>query len=200
MVMLLDMESLTLDSPFIRFGLRRDIVATAAAYLGVVPILDYVNVMHSSHVADEPIKSQLYHCDSDEVEQVKVFIVCEPVTAETGPLTFLSAAQSQVVRDRVGYMYDSKLTDQAVSDVLGSSVHETALVGEPGTTAFLDTSRCFHYGSRVTDTSAHRLVVMLQYVTPLAFVYPENPLEGARFRRLAHPSQDELTSMVLGGV
>jgi hypothetical protein len=95
MVSLDAMDAITLDSPLLRFALRPDIVASAAHYLGVVPILQFANVMYSSHVAAEPSKSQLYHCDSDEAEQIRVFVLCEEVTAASGPLTFVPAAQSQ---------------------------------------------------------------------------------------------------------
>ncbi len=197
---LLKAETLADDEPILRFALRRDIIATAARYLGVVPILQYANVLYSSHTADEPAKSQLYHCDSDEAEQVKVFVLCEDVTRDTGPLTFLPASQSQVIRDRVQYRYKTRLSDDAVREAAGGPLQEIALTGPAGTTAFLDTSRCFHYGSRFGDKSARRVVVMLQYITPLAFILPDDFREGAAFRHLARPEHDELTSMVLGAV
>lgn len=200
MVKLVEKNTLSMDSPLLRFALRRDIVASAAAYLGMVPILQFANVMFSSHAAADPAKSQLYHCDSDEAEQVKVFILCEEVTADNGPLTFVPARQSQVIRDRVQYKYKTRLTDDAVREAADGPLEETMLTGARGTLAFLDTSRCLHYGSRFRDTSARRLVVMLQYITPMAFILPDNFLDGATFRRLAPAASDEMTSMVLGGV
>ena len=191
-------HTLTLDTPLLRFALRDDILGTAARYLGMVPILQFANVLYSSHTADEPAKSQLYHCDSDEAEQMKLFILCEEVTPDTGPLTFLRADQSQSIRDRVQYRYKERLSDDVVRQSADGPVEEIALTGPAETAAFLDTSRCFHYGSRFTDASARRLVVMLQYITPLAFTLPDNYTEGATFRHLSKPEHDELTKMVLG--
>lgn len=188
----------SLESPILKLGLRPEIVAAAASYLGMVPILQYANFMYSSYTGDELLKSQLYHCDSDEAEQIKVFVLCDEVTPSTGPLTFLSASQSQTVRDRTGYRYKNRLTDQEVSDVLGGLDSEIALTGKAGTTAFIDTSRCLHYGSRFRDRSARRLVVMLQYVTPLAFLYADDHRSTARFRHLVAPHADELTALLLG--
>lgn len=199
LVKLGEKEDLTLESPPFQLALRHDLIGVATDYLGMVPILEYVNVFYSSHAAAEPIKSQLYHCDSDELEQVKVFVLCDTVTAESGPLTFLPARQSAIVRDRVGYKYNTRLTDDQVADALGGSRDgEVQLLGPPGTTAFIDTSRCLHYGSRFLDPAAHRLVVMLQYVTPLSFLYPGDYREHARFRRLVKPGMDEITGLVLG--
>jgi hypothetical protein len=188
----------SLESPIVQLGLRAEIVAAATAYLGMVPILQYANFMYSSYTGDELLKSQLYHCDSDEAEQMKVFVLCDEVTPATGPLTFLPARQSQVVRDRTGYRYKNRLTDQEVSDALGGLDSEVALTGPAGTTAFIDTSRCLHYGSRFRDPGAQRLVVMLQYVTPLAFLYTDDHRSTARFRHLVPPESDELTSLILG--
>lgn len=168
--------------------------------LEMVPILEFANVMYSSHTGPELLKSQLYHCDSNEVERIKIFVLCEAVTSDTGPLTFIPAHQSQLVRDRTGYKYNGRLTDQQVSESLGGLDAEVALVGPPGTTAFIDTSRCLHYGSRLVNENAHRLVVMLQYVTPLGFLYPDDHREAARFRHLASPNTDEMTALVLGAM
>jgi hypothetical protein len=40
---------------------------------------------------------------------------------------------------------------------------------------------------------------MLQYITPMAFILPDDFLDGATFRRLAHAARDEVTALVLGG-
>ena len=198
LISLAEMSALTLESPLVQLGLRREVIGAAAEYLGMVPILQYANVMYSSHVGSELSKSQFYHCDSVEVEQIKIFVLCEEVTQEGGPLTFIPAHQSQLVRDRTGYSYNDRLTDQQVSESLGGLDLEVALIGPAGTTAFIDTSRCLHYGSRLVKQNAHRLVVMLQYVTPLAFLYPDDHRETARFRHLATPETAEMTALVLG--
>jgi hypothetical protein len=198
LISLADQSAWTLESPILQLGLRREIVAAAAAYLGMVPILQYANFMYSSHTGDELLKSQLYHCDSDEAEQIKVFVLCDEVTPATGPLTFIPADRSQLVRDRTGYRYKTRLTDLDVSDSLGGLDSEVALTGPSGTTAFIDTSRCLHYGSRFQDEGAQRLVLMLQYVTPLAFLYPDDHRSTARFRHLNSASPDEVTALVLG--
>ena len=198
MMKLLPSVSLTLESPLLSLGLRREIVASAAAYLGLVPILQYANVFFSSYTGADARKSQLFHCDSDETEQMKVFVLCDEVTPESGPLTFLPAAPSETLRGKAAYKYNTRLTDTKVRELLGAAAAPTAILGPAGTTAFLDTSRCFHFGSRCADASTHRLVVMLQYVTPLAFILPDDHREGAQFRHLVSDTHDEVTRLVLG--
>jgi hypothetical protein len=199
MMRLLDQGAYTLESPMLRFGLQPELIATAASYLGLVPVLQFANVFHSSATGAELVKSQLYHCDSDDVEQMKVFVLCEEVTPAMGPLTFLRADDSETVRARYDYRFNTRLTDEQVEQSLGGRPIATALTGPAGTTAFIDTSRCFHYGSRIEDTALRRIVVLLQYVTPLAFVLPEDDFHaGARFRSLDAPDLDPVTRMVLG--
>ncbi len=197
MVKLLDMKTLSLDSPLMRFALRRDIVAAAARYLGLVPILQYANVVYSSQSGGELSKSQLYHCDSDEAEQVKIFVLCETVTESEGPLTFLPAVQSQTIRDRTEYRYKHRLSDDDVRTAAAEPLREVALTGAPGTLAFLDTSRCLHYGSRISTSETRRLVIMLQYITPLAFILPDYP-NGATFGSVAAAGADDVERLVLG--
>jgi hypothetical protein len=199
MMRLLDQSAYTLETPLLRLALQPELVAMAAAYLGLVPVLQFANVFHSSATGAELVKSQLYHCDSDDVEQMKVFVLCETVTPAMGPLTVLRADDSEVVRNRSEYRFNTRLTDEQVEQLLGARPAETPLVGPAGTTAFLDTSRCFHYGSRIEDATLRRIVVLLQYVTPLAFVLPEEDFrDGARFRALDSPNLDPITRLVLG--
>jgi hypothetical protein len=195
-----DMRAMTLESPFLQFALRHEIVASAADYLGLVPIIQFANVYHSSHAADELAKSQLYHCDSDEVTQVKIFIFCEDVTPESGPLTVVPANLSQRVRDHVRYKYKKRLSDEQVREALGDDLVEVPITGPAGTVVFVDTSRCLHYGSRISTVGVRRLVVMLQYVTPLAFILPEDDFRlGATFRHLLRDDHDAVTALILGG-
>ncbi|MGH7552902.1 MAG: hypothetical protein ACREMQ_07710 [Longimicrobiales bacterium] len=201
MMKLLDQKSLSLDSPFMRLALHPDVIAAATQYLGVVPILQFVNVYFSSESGDELSKSQLYHCDSDDVEQVKVWVLCEHTTPETGPLTLLPVAESDVVRNKVGYTYDMLLTDEQVSEVLGGLNAARQFLGPPGTVGFFDTSRCLHFGSRFADPTMTRLIVMLQYITPLSFILPAEYWEHARYRAFGTPpGLNDISRMILGTV
>jgi hypothetical protein len=199
MMKLLDPDLVTLDSPFMRLALHPDIIGAVARYLGMIPILQFVSVYFSDESGQELSKSQLYHCDSDDLEQVKVWVLCDEVTPETGPLTLLPAAESDLVRKTVGYRYDTVLTDDDVSQVLGSRNAARQFLGPPGTVGFIDTSRCLHFGSRFRNPAMTRLIVMLQYVTPLAFILPPKYRKGARYGDLGTgPEIDEVSRMVLG--
>jgi len=172
LVNVIDPSELTPASATVRFALRGDVIAAVSRYLGIVPRLGAISILHSDTVKTPPKSSQLHHCDGDDVTQVKVFVYCTDVDRRSGPLTVLSAEHSAKVRKAAGYTYRDRLTDAQVEAVLGPGT-DHPILGPAGTAAFVDTSRCFHFGSRVEESAPPRLVTMIQYQTPYAFVKPE---------------------------
>jgi hypothetical protein len=192
-----DPATITLDSAVMRFALREDVLNAVSRYLGVVPFLSTISVLFSDVVKGAPTSSQLHHCDGDDVTQVKIFIYCSDVDPGSGPLTLLPADDSQRVRRGVGYQYRQRLTDEQVAGVVGSG-REVPILGPSGTSVFVDTSRCFHYGSRVAADARPRLVTMIQYQTPFSFMVPTHAQQTLAFRRLTGPRLSPLQRLVLG--
>lgn len=193
----LDASTLTLDSAALRFALRENVLAAVVRYLRIVPFLTSIQVFHSDTIEGLPTSSQLYHCDGDDVTQVKVFVYCSDVDAASGPLTMLDARTSRDVQRRTGYWYRHRLTDDDVQRLIGRG-HEHPILGAAGTTVFVDTSRCFHFGSRVAPDAPARLVTMIQYQTPYSFMVPTSAQGSLPFRRLLKPGLGTLQRQVLG--
>jgi hypothetical protein len=191
--------ALGLESPFMRFALSESIVAPVAAYLGIVPVLHLVDLWYSFHGADEPKSSQRWHLDSGDTTQVKVWIHCSDVGPESGPLTVIDASTSEELAERIDYDFGEghRVDDKEVEDFAGAAI--TPLEGPAGTMHFVDTSRCFHMGSRVAEGGTPRRVFVAQYLTPYAFRFKGSHTERARYRDLAAGARDELERLVLGG-
>jgi hypothetical protein len=194
LVNVLDASRLTPDSAVVRFALRDDVVAAVSRYLGTVPCLSTITVFFSDTAEGMPKSSQLHHCDGDDVTQVKIFIYCTDVDIASGPLTVLGADDSARVRRAKRYHYRQRLTDDQVADVLGSNA-DHPILGPAGTLAFVDTSRCFHFGSRVAPGAPPRLVTMIQYQTPYNFM--STGRAAAPFARFDRPSLQPLQHLVL---
>jgi hypothetical protein len=192
-----DPATLTRDSAIVRLALREEVLAAVSRYLGVIPFLSAISVFHSDTVDGDFSSSQLHHCDGDDVTQVKIFVYCSDVDMASGPFTLMRADDSARIRRATGYHYRRRLTDEQVSDVVGPS-REIPILGEAGTVLFVDTSRCFHYGSRVADGAPPRLVTMIQYQTPYSFMLPTSAQRSLPFRRLIDPSLTPLQQLVLG--
>jgi hypothetical protein len=197
MVPMIDSASLTLDSPMLRLALRPDVIAAVSSYLGMVPVIAYLQVFYSEAGADEARSSQLFHCDADATSQVKIFVLCSEVTASNGPLTLLDARTSRTVRSRLGYHFGGKIKDKRLAGIVDQSDHRP-IVGPPGTVCFVDTTQCFHFGSRVASGTAPRLVTMIQYLTPSSFMLPRDHRQGSPFRHLAQAQMSRAQRLVLG--
>lgn len=193
----LDVSTLTLGSAVIRFALRPDVLATVSRYLGVVPYLGSIAVFYSDISDGVPSSSQLYHCDGDDVTQIKLFIYCTDVDTPSGPLTVLDARTTRDVQLRTGYEFRDRLSDEQVRKAVPVP-REHVILGPTGTSAFVDTSRCFHFGSRVAPHAPPRLVTMVQYQTPYSFMLPLNPSDSLPFRHLLTSSLTPLQRLVLG--
>lgn len=198
---LFDCDRLTLDSPFMKFALRPDIVGPVSRYLGVVPVLARIDLWYSTHQPDLN-RTHFYHCDWTAIQQMKVFVNCTDVGPDDGPLMIVEAAKSREIRRDLKYDYDRQGNKYYVSDEQmadrGAAEHEHRFTGSAGTVCLVDTSRCFHCGSRIAEGAGPRLVAMFQYLRPSAFRLPLKFRAGAPFRKMAREHQAPWLRMVLG--
>lgn len=197
MVPLLEPSAVDVQSPFLRLALRPDVIAAVSTYLGSVPVIAHLQVYYSAAGADEARSSQLFHCDADATTQVKIFVLCSEVTPSNGPLTLLDARTSRMVRHRLGYHFGGKIKDRRLASLVTAADHHP-IVGPPGTVCFVDTTQCFHFGSRVEQGVAPRLVTMIQYLTPSSFMLPRDHRAGSPYRHLAAPEMSRIQRLILG--
>lgn len=162
---------------FVRFCLSAPVVQAVTAYLGTLPVLRRVGLLLSSP-ADTNADSRLYHLDPEDFRQVKVFVNVFDVTPDQGPLTWLPGHVSDAVlkavwrrekqsgerRDQFRRWSDDEVAEHA------SPTDLVQLTGPAGSGAFVDASRCLHFGSRIKPGTM-RLVFYAQYLR-YHFAYP----------------------------
>ena len=167
------LTDLSPESSIVQFALDDNVLSIVSEYLGIVPILASVHLMRSSYTADVPRASQLFHCDYEDLRQMKVFVAASNVQPENGPLTALSAHNSRRVKSKLGYHYGGKtfrVPDHSVASLV-SNDDVRVFTGSEGFVTFIDTSSCLHFGSRVHEGADPRLVVQFQFLTPPAFEF-----------------------------
>jgi hypothetical protein len=191
-------SAFALDSPYFRLALDERVVGPVSAYLGVVPVLTEVDVWYSVHQSKAPKRSQLWHMDSDDTTLIKLWVHLSDVDARSGPLTAFGANDSARLADALAYNYRDgyRVPDDRVSPVFGAE-RQVAFVGPPGTVDFIDTCRCFHFGSRVGADGEPRRLLMVEYQTPYAFEF-SNYRKEARYRALAPSASTDLQRLLLG--
>lgn len=197
---LLDMQKLKLESPYVQFGLREDILRAVTVYLGIAPVIEHIDIWYSFfHGKDAWDNSQLWHCDSIDTAQIKIFLYSNDVGPDSGPLTVVSADASKRVRDAIDYKYigESRVPDEEIDKLVKpEEIHP--ITGPAGTCVFVDTSRCFHYGSRVKAGASERIITLYQYLSPSAFVLPLDFKSRAPLRGLATKELSPLQRFALG--
>ncbi len=139
--------------------IARPILDAATIYLGAVPRLSGAMLVWSPE-NDTARSSQLFHFDYEDLTQLKMFINIFDTTAEQGPLTFLPADVSVQVQKTIGRIL-GRVSDEQVYQACGHN-RDRQLVGPSGSGAFLDTSRCLHYGSRFNKRD--RLILIVQFL------------------------------------
>ncbi len=145
------------------FMISRPIIDQAIAYMDAVPVLAAARLWWTPANSSQT-GSQLYHRDGEDSRQIKVFVNILEVAADCGPFTLLPADVSAEVKAITRY-YSGRLTDETVA-ATGLAGRAVALTGPAGSGAFVDTSRCLHYGSR--GNARDRLVLMFQFTSFLA--------------------------------
>ena len=165
-----------------------------------VPVLTEVAVWYSRAHPGDYDNSQLYHCDWDDLSQIKVFVYATEVDEASGPLTILDAQTSEMVRNKLKYLYGGKryrVSDEEMEQFTGG-YHGERVMGPAGLVAIADTSRCFHYGSRVQEESKPRIAAMFQYVSPFSIVFSPDWGESRPLKHLATSSMTPLQRLTLG--
>jgi hypothetical protein len=190
-------EERELASAFLRFALSTEVVGPIAAYFGMIPVLLDMDAWYSVHRRDTPRGSQLWHMDPTDSTQVKVWVYCSDVGLDSGPMTVLPAAASDLLAERIDYAMDERY--RVPDDVVESLKTERTvpLTAEKGSVSFVDTSSCFHFGSRVEAGGLPRRLAWFQYVTPYSFQLSDE-LEEAPFRELATSDSTQIERLVLG--
>ena len=143
-----------------RFMVSRPILDAATVYFQSVPQIAGATLCWSPE-NETARSSQLFHLDYEDLSQLKVFINIFETREDQGPLTFIPADISDQIQKPIGPAV-GRFDDERIYEA-GGRDRALKLVGPPGSGAFVDTSRCLHYGSRFNKRN--RLVLIIQFLT-----------------------------------
>ncbi len=188
------------------FVLSSEVLATAAHHMGIVPVLSKtlppgVRFMESNAALDPDAhgpfrQSQLYHLDIHDTPLVYVLLAVEDITEENGPWTFLPASVSERAKAGLGYQKrgsEYRVTDEEMYQVIDPK-EAIRFTGKKGSVLFIDSSACFHYGSRNSVRPRFQLMYGLTtpcrcdlFQTSYENKYPV-PADASRLRRMVSES------------
>ncbi|HZS64349.1 MAG TPA: hypothetical protein VFA53_07630 [Xanthobacteraceae bacterium] len=153
-----------------------DALSIAVDYLGEIPVLHNIEVWATP--TNQMTKgSQYYHRDGGGwyLRRAKFLFNMIEVGPQNGPFTFLPAHVSDRVA-RANGRITGRFEDEEIFRI-ASRTDEVALTGPEGTGAVVDSSRCFHFGSRAREGT--RVMIMFHFLRFIDLV------QGGDLRRTA---------------
>jgi hypothetical protein len=189
---------------FLDFATSSDVLATVSDDLQCIPALSTTlpsgirfvesNAAFDDH-PDEPHDSQLYHIDYYSLPNVYVLVLLGDTTFDHGPWTFLPRTTSQKAAAALNYW--SRQRGYRISDEDIYSVVDRNEVIEfcypRGTVLFIESSGCFHYGSR--NSMKPRFQLMIGYTGACRTDFSEVIMKPKAYPTL--DSDSRLRKMVL---
>jgi SAM-dependent methyltransferase len=202
---MIDVDDLDRWPQFLDFVTSSDLIATVSAYLGFIPALSKtlptgVRVVESGKHLDSlahlpPRDSQVFHIDPYDHPMIYVIVLLRDCTPEMGPFIFLPASVSERAAKRLDYWSRGRpyrLSDEEIYSAVDPS-ERIELTYPRGTVLFIDTSRCFHYGSRNADEP--RFQVMYGLTSPCRSDFSETYM--SLFDYKIRPGDSPLRRLVL---
>lgn len=186
------------------FPMSSEVIATVAEYMGMIPVLSLtrpkgVRLFESTDRFNRPDAefddSQLFHLDIHDMPLVYVIVLVRDISYDNGPWCFLPASVSEQAARALNYQSRGapyRVTDQRMYQVV-DPVHRIDFTGKRGDVLFLDSSRCFHYGSRKAVIPGYRL--MYAFTTHCRSDFTQMLF---RWEYPVRPEDSRLRHMVLG--
>jgi hypothetical protein len=155
---------------FLDFCTSSDMLSVVAHYIKCIPALTTtlpsgIRFVESNAAFDDqpstPHDSQLYHIDYYSLPNVYVLVLLRDTTAEHGPWTFLPRSISQAAAAKLGNwsrQHGYRFSDDEIYSVVDRK-HVIEFCYQRGTVLFIESSGCFHYGSRNSIQPRFQLMI-----------------------------------------
>jgi len=165
-------EDLERYPAFLDFATSSDVLSVVSHYLQCIPALSTtlpsgIRFVESNAAFDDqpdkPRDSQLYHIDYYSLPNVYIIVLLRDTTPEHGPWTFLPRGVSQKARRALNYWSRQRCYRVSDEDIYFVVDRKEAIefCYPRGTVLFIESSGCFHYGSR--NSIKPRFQLMLAY-------------------------------------
>ena len=159
---------------YLKLLFEKKFLNTIRDYLGRHVTLKEINIFYSPNKDFESGRSQELHMDGDSNKQLKFFLYINDVDAEAGPLTILPKKASkkvyQIMRKKKKISKKTnRVNDKSLSDINLNHLLKP-LYGKSGTINIVDTSNCYHFGSR--PGSKERFLVLYQFLDSFSYYLP----------------------------
>lgn len=186
-----------------KFVTNQYLIEIISKYLGCVPLLTHISLWYSPNKKINLESSQSYHLDHEDYRQVKGFLYIDDVDEQCGPLNIINAKQSSKIQNKIQYRLTKKrkrVEDLLINDLKKDmSINEFSMIGKSGDLVLVDTSSCFHFGSRIGTKP--RFVLAFQYITPFAFSLDWNWLNSKKlYNEYCKNIENKIQKRIIGKI
>jgi hypothetical protein len=152
------------------FALQPQLVACAARHLGVLPVLVAIRILYSPNADGALDRAQLFHVDPEGERQAKGFMAIRRVGPENSPFTFVPRGLTRAMMRSGQEAYRWKRVPDKYIARAAPPEQWIAHTGDAGDGLIVDTSQCFHFGSR--PNVAPRFLFYFSYLDPFGSFFP----------------------------
>ena len=143
-------------------------------YIGLAPAITSIQFWYSPNKENVAGRSQNWHLDGEDFKQLKVFLPMDNICSKSGPLFFIDSTNSNIllkklVKLKIVKKRNTKIEDEIVKKNLNKSYHKMMTMNF-GDIGFIDTSNCYHFGSR-KDLKPRKLL-MIQFTSSFCIDLP----------------------------
>jgi hypothetical protein len=165
------------ESAAVRLALSPEILCPIIRYFGMLPILAELDITRAAATAMLPTTTHMFHVDPDDITQIKAFVHLSDVDMGCGPLHALPADLTERVNLQLDYPR-GRLTDDEVEALVGPGKAFIS-TGPTGRVAYVDTSRCLHFGGRPREVGRPlRDQLVMRFLLPTCAGYPQFEGDG----------------------
>tara|TARA_X000000368_G_scaffold416042_1_gene409069 strand:+ start:2298 stop:3290 length:993 start_codon:yes stop_codon:yes gene_type:complete len=160
--------------PYLEFLFTKNILHYLCEYLDNMLVLKELTLLYSENKKFEKGRSQEFHMDGDDQKQIKLRVNISSVDLNNGPLTVISKEDTRLIFDslekkKIIKKKSTKIDDEKIFNISKNIKYQT-LIGKEGTIDMVDTSNCYHFGSRPGNRP--RLILEYQFLTPFSYNLP----------------------------
>lgn len=160
-------EQLLRNEAIFKFVTSDALLYRACRYLGEYPVLTNISLVRSDPRPTKPWEaSQNLHLDIIDTKVFRVIVHITDVDTTNGPFSFYPLSTSNRLREDKTLKYGASLVDLGIRDEQlpdYTTGRLEVVTGPAGAVLFVDSSNCFHLGSRATERA--RCVFMLTYTS-----------------------------------
>ena len=150
-----------INDPIIHFCKSPRILNIASNYLGTVPLINSIQFIKSDENDKNYFSSMNWHLDTHHLKLLKIIYLPYQINYYNGPTSFMNKDQTQkILKKNIKFKLPSYFTDQEIfsNDIKSKNTTENFLGNTRGNLLFIDTSKCFHMGSRC-EIERHQLFI-----------------------------------------